>query len=93
MNLNERKKLFIRFLKENNCYINFFSNLYKQKNDWQDCNSSINELVLAMIAIHKDGSEIDYGFNWGCTEETFSYWSKLNIKWKNILELTKKNDL
>lgn len=82
--INKRKKLLIRFLKEHKCYKQFAINFSNQKDIWQDCNSSIEKLIEKMIE-EPGRSEIDYGFNWGSTDEGALYWRVINSKWKDII--------
>ena len=76
-----RKKLFIRFLKENNCYKEFFKNFYNV-----NCNRQFKEFndLLSYSYYHKR-SEIINAFDWIHTSYGVIKWAELNKKWEELL--------
>ena len=74
IHIENRKKLFVRFLKENNCYKEFcfYMNINRFKN--------INKLVD--FAETNSANEFSIAFNWQKTVQNFEYWLNLSIKWR-----------
>ena len=79
MNIKYRKKLFFRFLKENECYYQFMLNI-KLHSYWA---SDLNELI-EMSNKTKYANEICNGFNW-CKVTDKIDWHEIAIKWSDIL--------
>ena len=80
-----RKKQFIRFLKENNCYKEFCINFYnfQNKTDYIINKLTIDELVFRFITF-RSNSEIDDAFCWLNTNQGDDYWRTINNKWKEL---------
>ena len=64
-NKDPKFKLFIRFLKENDCYNQYFNNLMMK---WKYKYMPLRCLIID-------------GFDWGRTKEGLVFWSKLSKKW------------
>lgn len=62
-----KKKIFVKFLKENKCLSSFKRNYFKQKNK--------NRKNLNYIIKNNYPSVIDYSFIWDQTFEGHEFWS------------------
>ena len=73
--MRQRTKLFIDFLKENNCYAKFKDNFYREnpEKDFAEfmCSNIYNILIIA--------------FSWSETPEGREYWRNMNYKWVDFL--------
>ena len=83
--INDRKKLFIRFLKENNCYGNFVYYMRIRGGYFSDIN------VLVAISELNKTSEIYYSIDWENTKQGKKFWSDMNDKWKWAIKKYKEN--
>jgi hypothetical protein len=70
------KKIFIKWLKSNNCYEQFVFNFNEQKK-WHGY-SSLDE-YLNKYSHYRDYMGI---FWWGKAKERFDYWEALHYKWE-----------
>jgi hypothetical protein len=75
--LNNTHKLFIRFLKEEKCYLDYINNLLS------DNFSFINLNPEAFIS---------QAFTWCFTKEGYSHWVVKHEKWRNIYDNFKRNN-
>ena len=78
--MRQRTKLFIDFLKENNCYAKFKDNFYS--NGYYDS-------FADLMQNRKSGDWID-AFEWNYTLEGFSYWYFKYCDWQMIVECLDK---
>ena len=81
VNLN-RKKIFIRFLKENNCYKQYCKNYNNTLDELYESNEYNGELNIS--------NEIFDAFSWVSTKEGFSFWDDVDDKWTIFLIKIKK---
>lgn len=72
-------KLFIDFLKENNCYIKFKDNFFRE-NPEGDFADFIHRSVYNIFII---------AFCWSETPEGREYWRNLNYKWNDFVSINK----
>lgn len=77
MNTEEIKKIFYRFLREENAFTFYFKNLSK---DYED---ESNEQLYYMI-LHHPTELINYAFTWRNTPQGQGFWEDLHAKWKII---------
>lgn len=76
MEQEELKEVFIKFLKDNNCYHEFCFNIR------QEYNIGI-ETVFNYFSHY---NWIRFAFSWGRSEQGYEYWDKINDKWIDLLE-------
>ena len=76
----KRKKLFIRFLKENNCYYGFFNNMLNSRLTYVDLSKYKGFDHLIKLDINLISS-----FDWEYTNEGYDFWDKLYDKWADIM--------
>lgn len=92
----ELYKIFIRILKDLNCYQEYKENFRILPRyaicytNYLECNS-FNEYIQALIVNHKtDKKAFDYfindSFDWHQTSQGFDYWSKINRQFRFIFE-------
>jgi len=76
MNKDIKRKLkkFTRFLKENNCYNEYFNN----------CNNFFIDFVFFDTLKWNYDKLFINSFNWGNSKEGFKYWDKISTKWNYI---------
>lgn len=72
-----KKKFFVKFLKENKCLSSFKRNYFKQK--------SKNHRNLNSIIKNNYPSVIVYSFTWDQTFEGQEFWEDLHYKWRHLL--------
>ena len=85
-NNNNRKKIFIRFLKENNCYNEFMYNLTKHEKFGMYQFNNINDLLYRLKTMDDLFiNEISLAFCWDETTQGFLYWNKITDKWNKIV--------
>lgn len=77
--------VFTKFLLDNNAYSQFITNLLEIENKTFD--EYIDNLKVPYYC-NKEEELINYAFAWGGTSEDFWYWSKLDTKWRKVLEST-----
>lgn len=77
MSTNEIKKIFYRFLREENAFTFYFKNLSE---DYRDAS---NEKLYHMV-LHHPTELINYAFSWSNTPQGHSFWNRLNDKWKDV---------
>ena len=93
MEINKRKKLFFRFLKENNIYDKFIyefnSYAIKRKNwiGYNELSDNLNELIK--ICNIKDRNEIINAFDWTLTKE-ISFWEEICRAWNDVIKIEKR---
>ena len=84
-----RKKIFIRFLKENNCYTNFLFNLRNGNFNKKSHNTCEINLFDALYKRLKECNEktpnvyvneIHLAFFWGSTKEGILFWDEIGEK-------------
>lgn len=89
-NLEFRKKIFFRFLKENNCYKQFIMNFHNDKIKFQKYN--LNEYII----IHnKNAKLIINTFNWSDTSTVKvknNPWCKISDKWVQLVNEINNNN-
>ena len=91
-NIILRKKVFIRFLKENNCYKQFCENFY----NYQYCHEyiidklNIDKLIYRALINKTNGSEINDAFCWVNTEQEHKYWKDINDTWVHLSKFIKQ---
>ena len=80
-----RKKQFIRFLKEKNCYEEFCKNFYnfQYKTEYIIKKINIDELIFRFLTF-KSNSEIDDAFCWESTIQGDEYWRCINDNWLTL---------
>ena len=78
-----RKKMLFRFLKENNCYQQFFHNFEHRKDYHLSLIKDINHLIE--FAALRRVSEIHIAFCWAETLQNHRYWEHLDKKWYDII--------
>ena len=84
MEKEERKKLFIRFLKENNCYKQYVRNYDNNFNlDSGFIYNCLNELYDDRLP--NEDNEFTDAFSWGNTYEGFEYWDDMDDKWRSFV--------
>ena len=80
------KKIFIRFLKENNCLFLFKSNFY---NDTKyKLNYSVPCSISDFFEVIDPFCYIDYAFKWNRTPQGQRFWANKNDAWKDFLNKT-----
>lgn len=85
----ERKeyiKRFKRFLKEENVYPQYRSNLLNNKNKYSFFNSRCKHNVYRFFCECSIWDLLNYAFCWVETKEGHYFWKKLNIKWNYYIE-------
>ena len=75
MKFIERKKLFIRFLKENNIYSSYTNNLKI---------ITVDDIVKKAMKV-ASSSEIFSSFPWRSTKEGFDFWDNLSTEWMKLI--------
>ena len=80
MKFIERKKLFIRFLKENNAYSFYVKNLKSSKRRLFIIDNLVEKAMTNITC-----SEILSSFSWRYTNEGFDFWDELNNKWMTLI--------
>ena len=83
-----RKKLFIRFLKENNCYEHFIYSMVNNDNymfRFNNIDELINFAIVRRFENFFTDSEIYRAFFWSDTIEGNEYWKDINNKWLKIV--------
>jgi len=77
MNKDIKRKLkkFTRFLKENNCYNEYFNNYDKGYAEVSFINLLGNSYYNLFYC----------AFYWGESKEGFEYWDKINAKWLRLI--------
>lgn len=75
-----RKKIFLRFLKENNSLKSFLQNF-----NMGYFYGNIDELVKYEI-ICNSCNEISSTFSWAMSKEGFNHWDNLDRKWRKLLK-------
>ena len=76
-----RKKLLVRFLKENNIY-----NRYKDNVNFMLIPKTLNQIIekVEEQKYYDYGDEILISFNWYETGEGAEFWTKVDKKWRFI---------
>ena len=74
--MRQRTKLFIDFLKENNCYIKFKDNFYS--NGYYDS-------FADLIQNRRSADWMD-AFEWGDTLEGHHYWDAIDDDWRDLVD-------
>ena len=90
MKSHYKLKLFIRFLKENNIYHKFFTNIYSNngRKSITYQYKSVREYIDEEL---KDrGCLINKSFLWAETEEGYVFWRGIYDKWEEIRFLINK---
>ena len=91
-----RKKQFVRFLKENNCYKEFFHYFYNSKlnSHFYDNNDRTIEQLITVIMNNNYNSynEVSLAFVWKDTIEGYAYWYAVFEKWDKILMIYRRNE-
>lgn len=82
-NLNRKYilKKFIRFLKRENIYASYLYNIHKEHPDNKKC------AIIITDDLHNNfGLElISSNFSWAHSQEGYSFWVNINVKWNNEL--------
>lgn len=73
--IKKRLKKFTRFLKENNCYIQYFNN----------CNNFFIDFVFFDTLKWNYDKLFITSFNWGDSKEGHKFWHDLDNKWNNYI--------
>ena len=88
--LIREKKLLFRFLKENNCYMEFIKNFndfvkvnQNKKFYFIDIRLGFDEVIKKRI-VSEINSEIEYAFCWRKTLQGDTFWRELSRKWIEI---------
>lgn len=72
--MNKFESFFIRFLKDNDCFLKFFRNVEKQKR--------MNEYRRAIFNNYM--TIIDYTLCWQRTDEGFEFWKQKNMEFEDF---------
>ena len=82
-NITLRKKQFIRFLKENNCYGNFIFNLENHKQYIYSYKfNNVDDIVKETINRNNNlVNEFTCAFSWTNTIEGYRYWANKSYQW------------
>ena len=76
--IKNKRKIFIRFLKENNVYKNFINNVEGKYGFYK----RFDELLFfATQGIYLN--EVKGGFRWDKTKEGWKFWDNINNKWRD----------
>lgn len=79
------QSVFTKFLLDNNAYSQYVINLLESRK------VSFEEFIDKLRAPRYYEAEqefINFAFTWNKTSEGFSYWHKLDTKWRKVLEST-----
>ena len=74
------ENIFIRFLKENNCYYNFIKNI-KSSHAF----SFMYKYLTIQELFNDSNNPIGFGFSWAKSPEGQIYWNEKSRKWENLL--------
>ena len=86
MNQNYKLKLFIRFLKKNHIYNQFFANSTSAKGYHIRKINRRKENIIYFIndELNNQGYVINRAFVWDETEEGYLYWLRIYDEWEQI---------
>lgn len=87
LDITKRKRLFFRFLKDNNAFSYFTKDLYLQalRQNLKKLNFSFHLGKLDKILRVELDEAINCSLCWAKTEEGNMFWSKLDKKWRQFV--------
>ena len=74
-------KKFIRFLKRENVYASYLYNINKNHQDNKKCARIITDDLQDNFGLELISSH----FSWANSQEGYSFWVNINVKWNNEL--------
>lgn len=78
------RKIFYRFLKEENVFMPYFKNLYRYRKYEMESNKVFFDLLLCKYP----SSILISSFNWSNTPQGEEFWKTIDYKWKDIYSKT-----